>query len=315
MTRSAPLIAPGMEVMESTPRSPLSDTAQVRLLKRTAAAEIVRDWQKLFGVDIAGELASVNCVALYECLESGLRFFTPAAAAGSARMYEQLERFEWYYREDKWEHRIALRDLRRCRRVLEVGCGRGTFVRRLKQLGIGAQGLELNPKAALAAQAAGLPVRHADLAELAREGRRYDAICSFQVLEHVADPRGFLTTMVGLLEAGGRLILSVPNSETFTRHAKLDLLNEPPHHMAQWSERSFAFLTRILPVELLHFRREPLAPYHVDWYLSVQAQRLPLAEKAAERLLRSALGRLLRIGALRWPIRGHTLYVCFEKPR
>jgi len=303
-----------MQVVERKPRSPLSDTAQVRLLKQTAAAEIVRNWHKLLGVDVAEELAPVDRIALYECLESGLRFFTPPEAAGSARMYEQLEQFEWYYRDDKWEHRAALHDLRRCRRVLEVGCGRGAFVRRLSGLGIGAEGLELNRKSALAAQAAGLSVRCADLAEVLREGRRYDAVCSFQVLEHVADPRGFLAAMSGLLEAGGRLILSVPNSETFTRHAKLDLLNEPPHHMTQWSERSFAFLTRILPLELLHFRREPLAPYHVDWYLSVQAQRLALAEECADRLLRNLLGRLLRIDALRRLIRGHTLYVCFQKP-
>nr|MDQ6942428.1 class I SAM-dependent methyltransferase [Candidatus Eremiobacteraeota bacterium] len=40
---------------------------------------------------------------------------------------------------------------------------------------------------------------------------RFDAVLSFFALEHVSDPRGFLTTIRALLRPGGELHLTVPN--------------------------------------------------------------------------------------------------------
>jgi SAM-dependent methyltransferase len=42
----------------------------------------------------------------------------------------------------------------------------------------------------------------------------YDAVCSFQVIEHLEDPRPFLAGLRGLLADGGALYLTTPNRMT-----------------------------------------------------------------------------------------------------
>jgi SAM-dependent methyltransferase len=299
--------------MDNEPTSPLTGTPHVRLIKRTPTDQVIRNWREHLGIDVEQDLRGTTSIALFECLRSGLRFFLPNHTAGSSRLYEALQKFDWYYMEDKWEHTAALGDLRGCRRVLEIGCGAGAFIRRLQGLGVTAEGVELNDDALLVAQAAGLPVRRMTLDELVRAGLRYDAICAFQVLEHIPDPKPFLADIMTLLSDGGRLVLSVPDSDGFIKYARLDLLNEPPHHMTQWNERAFGFLTTMFPLTLTNIRHEPLAPYHVGWYISVHADRLLPGWRFAHRLIHAVVGRLLRLERLRRTIRGHTLYVCLRK--
>jgi SAM-dependent methyltransferase len=43
------------------------------------------------------------------------------------------------------------------------------------------------------------------------EGQRFDYVVAGDVLEHLADPRGALKELAGLLEDGGQLLVSVPN--------------------------------------------------------------------------------------------------------
>ena len=299
--------------MEKEPTSPLTGTPYVRLVKKTPTDQVVRNWREQLGIAVDEELRGTTSIALFECLRSGLRFFVPNDVAGSTRLYQQLQKLEWYYMADKWEHTIALEDLRGCHRVLEIGCGPGAFVRRLQRLGFTVEGVELNEDALVSARHAGLPVHRMTLDDLSRADRRYDAICAFQVLEHVPDPRTFLADMVQLLSDGGRLLLSVPDSDGFIKYARLDLLNEPPHHMTQWNERAFGFLAKMFPLELEKIWHEPLAPYHIDWYVSIQADRFLPGMRIAHRFMHALIGRLLRVERVRRRIRGHTLYVCLRK--
>jgi SAM-dependent methyltransferase len=298
--------------MEREPTSPLTGTPYVRLVKTTPSAQVVRNWREQLGIDVEEELRGATSIALFECVGSGLRFFVPNHIAGSTRLYQRLQKFDWYYMSDKWEHTVALEDLRGSQRVLEIGCGAGAFIRRLQRLGCTVEGVELNEDALATARDAGLPVRRLTLDELFQAGCRYDAICAFQVLEHVPDPKTFLEDMIQLLNDGGRLILSVPDNDSFLKHASLHLLDEPPHHMTQWTEKVFAFLTGIFPLDIDTVRHEPLAPYHVGWYASIQAGRWIVGGPFVRRVVQTTVERLLRVDRVRRMIRGHTLYVCFR---
>jgi SAM-dependent methyltransferase len=99
---------------------------------------------------------------------------------------------------------------------------------------------------------------------------RFDAICSFQVLEHVPDPLEFLEGMIGMLRPGGRLLLSVPNAGVMKKidPRNQELLNLPPHHMGHWSEQCFRSLEKILPLNVRSIHREPLAACHVSWIMN-----------------------------------------------
>ena len=62
----------------------------------------------------------------------------------------------------------------------------------------------------------------------------YDAVTSFQVLEHVTEPASFLRACVKALRPGGRLLLGVPNNDSFLGLLEDNWLNMPPHHMSLW---------------------------------------------------------------------------------
>lgn len=102
-------------------------------------------------------------------------------------------------------------------RFLEVGFGSGDVMIALAQKGLRGTGVDLSERAVQACdqriRAAGLSerleVRRADLLTLSDENE-YDLAIAFEVLEHMEDDLGALTTLRQLLRPGGHLLISVP---------------------------------------------------------------------------------------------------------
>jgi len=300
--------------------SPLTNLSDVTLIKTFDSQSLISDWKNVFDIDISEELHNHPKIYLYRCNKSSLKFFMPLDVAGSDKLYKQLEeKYDWYYMPRKWEHDVAIQDLDGCTEILEVGCGRGAFVERIcKEIGANGQGLEFNKNAIIHAQNSGIPVTDRDIYQLAKETpHSFDAICTFQVLEHIPEVKKFLESLIQLLKPDGKLIISVPNNHSFTKHYHNDLLDQPPHHMTQWSVETFEFLTQIFPIKIENYRYEPLAEYHVNWYLSIQLSRLPklgLLNRFLNKGVHVFVKPLLKQNDfLRKLIIGHTIYVCFHK--
>lgn len=298
-------------------QSPLFSHSPVRLIEVIPTDRLIEDWQNNLQIDITAEVGQHPYLYRYQCDRSLLQFYLPADVEGSGLLYKQLEKIDWYYMPHKWEHEAAMFDLKNCQTVLEVGAARGAFVDRLRQMGIHATGIELNLSAVAYAQAQHIPVEAIDLYQLAQEQPgRYDAVCTFQVLEHVSDPRQFVAALVDLVKPGGKLIIAVPNAQSFARHLANNLFDQPPHHMTRWSRRTFISLTQLFPLRVDRFAVEPLADYHVDWYLSIQTARFQqstLWHRLNRWWFKTLLAPRLKSAAIRALIPGHTLYVCFRK--
>src|SRR5260370_9958139 len=218
---------------------------------------------------------------------------------GSGQLYAELETFDWYYMARKWEYDVALWDLVVGDRLLEVGCGPGDFIERARtEKGIDATGLELKPRAVELARQLRRPVYLESLADMAAaQPGSFDAVCSFQVLDHVEDPQSFIGHCVDLLKPQGRLLLSTPNNDGFLRLAKNNLLDQPPHHVTRWSSRAFESITSLFPLGIEKVMREPLADYHLEWYGDVQIDPLPqvrIVSGVAYRLLHKKILPIIR---------------------
>lgn len=278
--------------------------------------DLISGWENQYSIDIRSEFDDCGLMNSFICPECGLIYFSPAVS-GSEQFYARLQNFDWYYLPSKWEFAVALSEIQLTDRVLEIGCGWGEFVTQAQMRGVSIKGIELNGAAVQAAQAKGLPVTQEDLDEIAKtEKGSFDVVCSFQVLEHVSDPRQFITASLELLREGGRLIISVPNNDTFIRYDPNGFLNMPPHHITRWSKRPFEYLQSLFPLKLLHFAYEPLAEYHVGWYASVQQYRLSKLGRMGE-FASIAFGVLFKniviASGLYRSIRGHSIYACFTK--
>ncbi len=130
--------------------------------------------------------------------------------------------------------------------IVDLGVGRGEWLELLKEAGMEAWGVDVNPHVIAQTRARGLRVEHADAIESL--GRQADgtlgAVTAFHIIEHLAPPtqlRLFRESFRSLVP-GGVLLLEWPNAE----HPQVSRYNfwfDPTHLV-------------LLPHELVSFMAE-----------------------------------------------------------
>ncbi len=150
-------------------------------------------------------------------------------------------------------------------RLLDVGCGYGAFVGLMRDRGWDAEGVDPSPPVVAAAARRGRPVRLGTLEALDGQGRAYDAVTMFYVLEHLPDPMGALRKAFDLLTPSGIVLVRVPHTTPIVRLlAPLGLgeaLYDPPFHLYDFSPTVLRkMLHRTGFVNVRTFPGEPTIP-------------------------------------------------------
>lgn len=285
-------------------------------IKTISTKDIIEGYQKSYQIDVSNYFTNYDSVAIYECNQTGFRFYYPLDITGNGQFYAQLQEYDWYYIADKWEHKQTLNFINKGDKLLEIGAAKGDFLKQAEQKGAEVEGLELNPKAIEEAKKIGINIYLESVEEYAQKhAEEYDIVCSFQVLEHIADPHSFFEAQIKLLKKGGKLIFAVPNNDSFISEINGYYLNMPPHHMGLWDTNSIKNIEKIFPLQLTDSIKEPLQNYHHKTYHDYQW--LKYTKKYGK------LGRGVR--ELAWLFRkssmanqtkdviGHTIMACFVK--
>ncbi|MBF0296372.1 MAG: class I SAM-dependent methyltransferase [Magnetococcales bacterium] len=129
--------------------------------------------------------------------------------------------------------------------ILDVGCGSGAFLEKLKFIHpMRLDGIDFSIKAVQMAQAKGIMIYHGVFADFPSPDGVYDVIFMNNYLEHVIDPMGELLKARRLLKAGGLLVGEVPNFKSFDQwlFGKYWGGNHVPRHTFQFAPQSLSDL-------------------------------------------------------------------------
>lgn len=133
-------------------------------------------------------------------------------------------------------------------KILDYGCGRGEFLYFMNRLGWTAVGTEYSLESSYEALDKGIPIffgEHAQKDLYEHYGNAYfDVITSYHNLEHLDDPRDFLSLSWDLLKKRGMLLLEVPNIESLQYLISKEdwLLLDIENHKFHFSRKSLEAL-------------------------------------------------------------------------
>ena len=101
--------------------------------------------------------------------------------------------------------------------ILDVGCGKGDFVRVAIRHGWRVRGIDLSEPAVRIARRFSIPVEVVDFFSDAICPNSYDIITMFEVLEHLPSPVEFLKRAESVIRPGGLLYITTPNFNSLDR--------------------------------------------------------------------------------------------------
>lgn len=130
-------------------------------------------------------------------------------------------------------------------RLLEVGCGGGSYLALMKMLGWQVSGVEPDPVAAeVASRAAGCRVHVGTIDDAPFDAASFDAVVANHVIEHMADPGSFARAAARLLTPGGRVAVKTPNFQSLGhRLFGADLYSiDVPRHLCLFTPGSLRML-------------------------------------------------------------------------
>jgi 2-polyprenyl-3-methyl-5-hydroxy-6-metoxy-1,4-benzoquinol methylase len=135
-------------------------------------------------------------------------------------------------RDRLWRRRLnKIRSTKRPGSLLDVGTGIGQFLAMARGQYSEVYGIEVSTTAiGIAREKYGLELFHGVIDDLVPQGRTFDNITVFHVLEHVPDPKAMLKTCHSLLNPGGCLVIAVPNEISSLRGLKRRIFNRLRGH-------------------------------------------------------------------------------------
>ncbi|HEY8710585.1 MAG TPA: class I SAM-dependent methyltransferase [Burkholderiaceae bacterium] len=200
--------------------------------------------------------------------------------------------------------------------LLDVGCGGGALLERMRDAGWQVVGTEPDPNAAARLRdRLGFPV-FGSVDELVDRPEQFDLITLGHVIEHVPDPTATLRQLATLLKPGGRLVVTTPNVDGLGARIFGNAWRglEPPRHFNVFTPQSMAETFRQSGFRVIRLSTHARLARGI-FYVSAMAKRghseIESRRTRQDRLLTVAgyLFQLLETAAIRlMPAAGEEIY-------
>ncbi|MCI0466490.1 MAG: class I SAM-dependent methyltransferase [Beijerinckiaceae bacterium] len=222
------------------PLCPVSGRPAARHIQWVSARLLMDLWRIEFKTDARPAFRGIDRFGLWES-PLGLYFFDPKVEGDRAfyvQFYSRVQELGLFsQRPIRQEFTKAARRIKSGARVLDVGCGLAHF----RSCLTGASYTGLDPNFAECGGAGEL--RSESLAQhLIEHAGEYDAVCAFQVIEHVKFPAELFLQMVQAAKPGGLIFAGVPHVPSSLTRIPNFVMNAPPHHLTWWTKSALAEL-------------------------------------------------------------------------
>lgn len=301
--------------------SPFCISETGTIIKKIDTSQIIEGYRNTYQIDVSRFFFNLPYIYLCECSITKLHYYYPFNLDGDNEFYKLLSLKDWYYFNERWEHKVATKFIKENDFVLEIGSGAGSFLKLLTKLKhVNYCGLELNTTAIELAAKDSIILNQELLSLHARQNElKYDVVCSFQVYEHVSMIHELFLDSIKVLKKNGKLIVSVPNNDVGfikNNNSSSKFLNMPPHHVNLFTEESLLKIGNFYNLSLNEIILEPLQSMHVDVYLHNKFLNFFLGStfvlSAFWKLKLHVPFRFLLKGYLN-KVKGHSVIVVFEK--
>jgi SAM-dependent methyltransferase len=229
-------------VADDTPLCPITGQPAVRRVQWVNSRFLTDLWRIAVRTDARSSFGDVKRFGLWQS-PTGLYFFDPPREGDNlfyTQFYKVLKKWRLFDTETvREEFFLAAKRIARGARVLDVGSGRGRF----RQCVPEADYTGLDPHFAGTAIVEG--VRNETLQQhLVEHEASYDAVCCFQVIEHVRAPKTLFAEMMRATKPGGLVCISAPHVPSAPTRIPNFVINAPPHHLTWWTKDALSELAK-----------------------------------------------------------------------
>lgn len=169
-------------------------------------------------------------------------------------------------------------------RILEIGCGNGYLLKRLRDAGAEVLGIEPGEHGQNGGDIWNVPIVHGFFPHESVQGE-FDLVIAFGVLEHVENPQAFLSLIKFNLKPSGKVIIGVPDESPYILHGDVSTLFH--EHWSFFDAQTLSSTVRLAGYKELQIEQSGYGGSLYCTMQIVQETTLPLAAVTADSVNRA----------------------------
>lgn len=220
--------------------------------------------------------------SILECRNCTLRFTSPIPDVDNIKKYYKSDEYISHLGKGnsiinklyKIVQKITLRSKKRkiekiingkVGSLLDIGCGTGDFLNKMKLSGWKVGGVEVNENARLIAEkTVGISINSPN--SFLKSNEKYDVITMWHSLEHLYDLKNYVIKIDNSLNENGLLVIAVPNYQsTDAKYYKENwAAYDGPRHLYHFSYNAMEKLFFEYGYKILSYSQLPFDPFYVS---------------------------------------------------